>query len=201
MRVVKEPNTTARCKCCGAEFEDVRIEDTKVGVFGGRYFNCPFCDEEIYTEDLPDLELTPENVSFPANFYHTSDSTAVHVGKKATDRYIKELVTNDWLYTGSGDLFVAYMDGKVIETHDYYETYVHVDGTSRTGKAGIFRETDFPGVSKSIQAAAALMKKQSDISTWYYLGDKFLAIYHNPEDEELMVIYSDKFKITEKEEV
>lgn len=128
--VGKEKNIL-KCEHCNAEL----CGEVQFGQLGLGYIHCNECGKDSYNDELDEITLTSDNVTFPQHYFNFG------YGKKVEDNYINESVrkglkyleenpNEDFCQFGTGDTnitIVKYEGDKeycVIVSKNYYETFV-----------------------------------------------------------------------------
>lgn len=98
MKVIKdnmqEANNTIRCTCewCGSIL-DVDITKDVIKCRGLRYFKCPCCKEDSYSDELNDSFPNKNDVSFPEDYFHYGDdSNTYKVSDDEINKYVKQII-------------------------------------------------------------------------------------------------------------
>jgi hypothetical protein len=113
------------CEKCNAELE-FSADDTYEGAFGMRYIQCPICGYELMTE-LDSVDLTSDNIKFPAHFYHMGNSEdSVDIPDEEIQKWVRKGLkafedgeAEDFWFSGTGNVFVI-----ILAMEDEYSIYV-----------------------------------------------------------------------------
>lgn len=104
------PNRTVTCEKCGAVLYYESISDTHVGEFGARYITCPYCDDEILTEE-EGITITVDNLE---EEYFTDFTKGVEIDFDKVKNWIKIAVKHleqnhdeSYYLASSGNSFVC----------------------------------------------------------------------------------------------
>lgn len=109
------PHRTVTCEKCGAVLSYESVHDTHVGEFGARYITCPYCDDEIMTDE-DGVRITLNNLS-PEHF---SDFTnGVDIDFNQVKRWIDNAIEHfeycepdaEYYFASSGNTFVCVFKG------------------------------------------------------------------------------------------
>lgn len=117
------PYRTVTCEKCGAVLSYESIYDTHVGEFGARYITCPYCDDEIMTDE-EGINITVDNLK---EEYFTDFTNGANIDFKQVKSWIEEGVKHldydepdaEYYFAGSGNAFVCVFRGDGDEC-DYY---------------------------------------------------------------------------------
>ena len=116
------PHRTVTCEKCGAVLYYESISDTHVGEFGARYITCPYCDDEIMTEE-EGIIITVDNLE---EEYFTDFTKGVEIDFNKVKKWIEIAVKNleqnrdeSYYFSSSGNAFVCVFRGDG-EDCDYF---------------------------------------------------------------------------------
>lgn len=127
------------CEECGSELE-YEESDLKMGFLGCMHLDCPLCGcSNMLDDNENNIDLTANNIEFPAHFWHTSKETgavdrcnAEEIKteiKRAIEYFRKNKDEFSW-FTSSGNLYVGVcrLDGEeaydVVISNNFYDTLI-----------------------------------------------------------------------------
>lgn len=108
------------CPCCEQEFPIEPMYECPeckkeyaakayIGIDGGEYVSCPDCGYERYVSE--GITITPDNLSFPKNFYRHEPPNAVEVCQFDIETMAKRCLeyldkNQDYAFCATGNVFV-----------------------------------------------------------------------------------------------
>ena len=120
-----------KCEHCNAEL----CGEVQFGQLGLGYIHCNECGEDSYNEELDEITLTSDNVTFPQHYFNFGygkkiDNDYINESVRKGLKYLEENPNEDFCQLGTGDTnitIVKYEGDKeycVIVSKNYYETFV-----------------------------------------------------------------------------